>query len=383
MLIAFQILLFVLPFAISLGSPWRNLVHPFYIPSFIAFLGIWIFTRRLSLKKFGNMAYPLMLFLLSLLISFAFSTDREKSFHAFYPYVLCLLLFFVTSLLSYAEKGRVIKTLLLSAFSVSLFAIHQYFVIFPEVIDYLRDRRIDAPFLVNFVAQKRVMFPFTTPNILGGYLAMLLPLTWGLVEGRILIFLCMAYALILTQSLSGLISIFFAFVVFFLLRGSFKKGYLYILIGVASLIMVTFFMRTSRYINYLQPLFSWHMRFDYWRESVKIITAHPWTGIGLGAFDLPQCRFAHNSYLQIWGEMGLLGILSFLWLVGIVIKNASDQLRSSNDKRTVCVLLAGITAFLVHNIVDFSFFLPEASCIGWILLGLIYRPDRTKPAEGP
>ncbi len=375
MLIILQFYLFILPFALSLGSPWHAFLHPFYTPSFLTFLGLWISVKGLSLKKLGSVKFPLLLFFLSMLISVAFSTDRAKSFRELYAYTVALLLFLVTFSLPYDDKTRIIKTLLLSGFLVSLLAIHQYFVVFPELINYLKEKKVVDPFLVHFVSQKRVLFPFTTPNILGGYLSMLLPLTLLLSEGKILILLALALTLFLTQSLSGLLSTFFSFAVFFSLKGQFRKARnLLLLAVVGSAIALIFFLRTARNVEYLQPFFSWTMRFDYWREAVKIIMAHPLTGVGLGTFDLPQCRFAHNSYLQIWGEMGILGIVSFLWLLGTVLAGALKRTRNSSHKGTLLLLITALAAFLFHNVLDFSFFLPEVCLIGWVLLGLLHSP---------
>ena len=164
------------------------------------------------------------------------------------------------------------------------------------------------------------------------------------------------------------------------MKGQFKKKRsLFLLVTVGGAIAFIFFSRTTRCVEYLQPLFSWHMRFDYWKEAVKIIAAHPLTGVGLGTFDLPQCRFAHNSYLQIWGEMGILGIVSFLWIVGAVLRNALKEIKTSPHKNTLTLLIIAIAAFLFHNVIDFSFFLPEVSILAWVLFGLLYSTDQQGP----
>lgn len=380
MLIILQIYIFVLPFAVSQGSPWHIALDPIYAPSFLVFLGIWAITKGLALKKIGSVRYPVILFFVSLIISFTFSTDRAKSFQELYAYALALLLFLVISPFSGEDKMRVVKTLLLSGLLVCILAIHQYFVVFPELIAYLKEKKIVDPFLVHFVAQKRVLFPFTTPNILGGYLATLLPLALLPVEGKIFFLVTMGITLLLTQSLSGLLSVFFAFAVFFSMKGQFNKTRsLFFLSAVGLTIALVFFLRTVRSTEYLQPLFSWTMRFDYWREAVKIIAAHPFTGVGLGNFDLPQCRFAHNSYLQIWGEMGILGIFSYLWLVGSVLWGVIKQMKDPAQKSGLVLLVTSLAAFLFHNVLDFSFFLPEVGLIGWMLLGLLNSTDREKP----
>jgi O-antigen ligase len=116
------------------------------------------------------------------------------------------------------------------------------------------------------------------------------------------------------------------------------------------------------------------MRIDYWEYAVKnIIFRFPWTGVGLGNFNSPFSRYAHNSYVQMGAEMGILGLAAFLWLIGSFLKACKKTgNRPSKDTQRIIYPMA-ILAFLIHNSIDFTFFLPEISLIGWIILGLSYK----------
>ncbi|MFH1768867.1 MAG: hypothetical protein ABH858_06885, partial [Candidatus Omnitrophota bacterium] len=72
--------------------------------------------------------------------------------------------------------------------------------------------------------------------------------------------------------------------------------------------------------------------------------------------------------LQIWAETGLLGILSWLIIIFWFIKNNLINLGDKNDYR-LGLFLSGI-AFLLHNIIDYGFFIPQAAFLWWIVLGL-------------
>ena len=113
------------------------------------------------------------------------------------------------------------------------------------------------------------------------------------------------------------------------------------------------------------------MRLNYWKDTLKIIKANPLTGIGLGNFNLPQTRYSHNSYLQIGAEMGIMGIISILCLVISILKSCLKAIKNSSYKNQVAILITANTVFLIHNLLDFSFFLPEAVYIWWLVLGMI------------
>ncbi|MEI7750664.1 MAG: hypothetical protein WCJ71_01120, partial [Candidatus Omnitrophota bacterium] len=103
--------------------------------------------------------------------------------------------------------------------------------------------------------------------------------------------------------------------------------------------------------------------------------------VGFGNFDLTGSRYAHNSFLQLWAEAGLINIASFLWLIVLVLKNSWR----SSESKLKAGLFGGVCVFLVHNLMDFSFFLPAVSFIWWIMLGLLYSPgaqgEKKLPSE--
>ena len=89
-------------------------------------------------------------------------------------------------------------------------------------------------------------------------------------------------------------------------------------------------------------------RIMIWTETVLIWMQHPWFGVGLGQFNLHQVdaqhrffalgewtrRFdhnaafvldAHNQYLQVLAEQGLLGFGLFLFLVFVILRRAGRR----------------------------------------------------------
>ena len=100
--------------------------------------------------------------------------------------------------------------------------------------------------------------------------------------------------------------------------------------------------------------------------ELKIIKEHPLKGVGLGSFSLKESRYSHNSYLQIWAETGIIGFM--LWLV-IVFLFLKKFFLAKNKTYNIAIFCAGLT-FLIHNLIDFSFFISGVSFLWWVVLGL-------------
>jgi len=140
--------------------------------------------------------------------------------------------------------------------------------------------------------------------------------------------------------------------------------------------VIIFILRSAPYRQHTQPFFSMIMRLNYWKDAFEIIKRHPLVGVGLGNFNLKFSRYAHNSYIQIWAEMGILGLCAFIWVIYTTLTTSLKNLtKSPNRSQDVYLFIAGII-FLIHNFLDFTFFLPEVVFIWWIILGLMVDPNR-------
>ncbi len=218
--------------------------------------------------------------------------------------------------------------------------------------------------------RKRVYFPFITPNILAGYLAMTIPLALTRNNKNLLI-IPLFLALLFTRSIGAFFCLFLGLAVFLHLQGKLKESGPFFLCGLIVFGFI-FAMRSLTKIPQLQPIFSSMMRLNYWKETLGVIKMHPLIGAGLGNFDTIYSRYAHNSYLQLWAEAGILGLASFLWLVGAVLKSGLKNIKNSADKIQSAGLIAACVVFLLHNLVDFTFFLPEVSLIWWVIMGSLF-----------
>lgn len=362
------ILLFIRPFISSLAFPSANFI---YTSALCGLLIIRILSKGLPLTKIGFLKYPLVSFILSLVISFAFSGDKAASLHALLNYCAALLLFLITISLSDQDKDALIKTVICAAVIISLLAIYQYFFGFTHLLSYAVTHKLNDPFAFDYIQRKRVFFPFVTPNILAGYLIIISPAALTIKKKKWLIAIPLLSALLLTQSLGALLSLAGGISLYVFLKETSLRNRFLILGSIVFACMLIMLLRHTTHQPQALPSFSLTQRLNYWQESLKIIKEHPVRGIGLGNFDIPQSRYAHNSYLQIWAEIGILGLFSFVWLITTVLATGLSPQTIAEDKNHILLLYTAVIVFLLHNAADFTFFLPEVSLIWWLLTGFL------------
>jgi len=367
MVIALLIFIFIRPFIASLAFPFLNQAWALLL---LGLALLWFGRTRPSFEKEPSIYYPLTLFIAALLISTVFAQNKTTSFFELYKYINGAALLLLGMTFTRQQKLKVIRCLVSAAFVISMLAAYQYFFGFRHLLNYLAAQNITDTFTIEYITSRRVFFPFVTPNIFAGYMAMLAFVSLYLEKGRWLI-LPLSLALVFAKSLSGLASFAAGLGVYLLVRGGSKKKKALAGLGLLGIMTVIMWLRMATLKQHLHPAFSTIMRLSYWHDTLKIIGSHLLVGIGPGNFILMKSRFAHNSYLQIWAETGIGGIVCLVWLVIAVTRKALKQTSVSTHKNVIAALLAAHCAFLAHNLFDFSFFLPEVSCLWWLIMGML------------
>lgn len=72
------------------------------------------------------------------------------------------------------------------------------------------------------------------------------------------------------------------------------------------------------------------------------------------------------------GEIGLLGLAAFIWLVFVLFKLIKDTLRKLTDAYLRIILLslaASLIAFLINGLTETSLYYGRVSMIFWYLAG--------------
>ena len=81
----------------------------------------------------------------------------------------------------------------------------------------------------------------------------------------------------------------------------------------------------------------------------------------------------HVLYLQIWVEMGIVAILSFLWFIYRTIKNSIICITDST-KEMKNILIAGVSALagaLTISLVEYIWYYPRVMVIFWVIVGIL------------
>ena len=118
-----------------------------------------------------------------------------------------------------------------------------------------------------------------------------------------------------------------------------------------------------------------------WGETLDLIAAYPLFGCGLGAYEsaflkykvshpLVTADYAHNDYLQLLAELGIIGFLIGAALVlAVLAKAVRAALRHADpNSRFLALACAGaMVAILIHSLVDFNLYIPaNAVLLAWI-----------------
>jgi O-antigen ligase len=150
--------------------------------------------------------------------------------------------------------------------------------------------------------------------------------------------------------------------------------------------MITRAQEMLKFGDYLKLGGVLNKRTNAWKGAVRIIKENPVLGLGVGKsnFGTTAKKFndlkisvdhAHNTYLQIAVELGLIGLTAFLWLFGSVFYHGIKGYCSlpRNDGRAILIfgILCGISALLAHGFIDY-FYKHEAFYTLWVIVALLF-----------
>lgn len=135
-------------------------------------------------------------------------------------------------------------------------------------------------------------------------------------------------------------------------------------------------------------------RLTLWRSARQLIRDYFFTGIGLGMFEMHYAvyallihvgyvGYAHNLFLDLLIELGILGIGAYLWLIITALVSGFQHLRHANDS-TAWLIETGLALQIIivtHGLVDDVLFGSQALFMFLIPYGLLSAAFRLVGSE--
>jgi len=347
---------------------------------------------------------PIALFLAVCLISVANSVLIEQSLHNFLTKTLewFIVYFLVIEVLRTRKHLTIlICVLMFTALSTAIDSIVQFHFSHKDI------------FLGTVIEPGgRATAGFKTANGLGAYLTIIIPFAISLIFLNVkkmryrlfvsLIFLFLMWSLVVTFSRGAWIGTFLG-IIFLPIVFAFhkKKKEFYFVFGLVLVTAVLYIyfglvLTKSFDIETLLRHQTVQWRLDIWRDSITMIKDRPLFGHGPNTFmrifhtyrsDLYNIpTYAHNSYIQLTAEMGIVGLFSFLWIIGSLFRESFIKIAlfAKQDHQLMILssgLLSGIFAFLIHSFVDTHFYSLQLSVYLWFMIGALMAAHNVQRSE--
>ena len=110
--------------------------------------------------------------------------------------------------------------------------------------------------------------------------------------------------------------------------------------------------------------------------TLHMIEAHPLLGVGLGGYVFKLHGFLeiypHNLYLSFWVELGLLGLLAFLYIFVKLLISAlrALPLASGFERALLWGVVGTVVLWAVHGAVDSPYWKNDMSVEFWLVVAI-------------
>ncbi|QZY55541.1 O-antigen ligase family protein [Crassaminicella profunda] len=123
-------------------------------------------------------------------------------------------------------------------------------------------------------------------------------------------------------------------------------------------------------------------RTNFYRDGFNVIKDYSILGAGGGAWETLYFTYqsylywttqAHNYFMQLWIEIGILGLIVYITFIGILLWNMYKGIKNLDNVKTKLMQVTICTGWLtlfIHSIMDFDLSLGAISILLWTLLGL-------------
>lgn len=319
-----------------------------------------------------------IIFFIYVLVRYIISNEKPIMFNEIKRWLLSIWLFYIISVASYKKQKVFINFFIFGSFLATLYGLLQHFGGIAGFIDVPK--------------MERVMSMFGNPIFFAVHIINFLPIVFGLflVEKKFflkiiyfMVFLVALITLYYTKTRAAFIALFLSSIFFIYFLYPSRKKFLYLASFVVLFFLFLIFTKNIWLRHQAHPLI--------WRDTIKMWLSNPIFGVGIGKFHIefvkfasedlrkiwPQKNFiindAHNEYLQMLSESGIIGFVLFVLPILIFFYENLKKLNIQKDflKRVLIIsLLSGCFAVLVQNFfsVDMRFII--SSVYMFITMGI-------------
>jgi O-antigen ligase len=266
-------------------------------------------------------------------------------------------------------------------FAVSLFAIVQHFTFNGKLFWFVSVPDGAAPF-----------GPFVNTNHFAGFVELIAPLGVALLlfpsrrrQRENVIFLLLftiipAGAVVLSASRGGIVGLLLELALLLFLSRAHQIGRKQLL-GAAGIAVLagsfTFWLGVSAAVQRFEQLtrggIARELRVSMYEDTWRIFADHPWVGTGLGTlvavypqyasfYDGRTVDHAHNDYLELLADTGLMGGLCGLCFIALLLWQGLRRLESAEWGSARSIRAGSLVAcagLLIHSLVDFNLHIPS------------------------
>lgn len=381
-------------------------VRPYYVTGkvlylYIIFFAVVLCLIKLKIKfKYEKEEMILFAFLLSLIISTVLSIDKKTSifgwdgrFEGLAIYAVYLLLF-IASLYYFKQYKNSINVLSIIGSLMAIYSILEYYGVDPI-----------CKYLFNTTEKIDMIGTIGNRNFLSTYILLFLILSLSIYimknEKRFLIYSSILFGgILVTYTRSGWLSFVIVTIIgYFLVR---KKKDILRRISIVVIVFFLVFMglevsgrggfvfRFNTIISDMveNPENAGSGRVQIWSITLKAIKENPIMGSGLDTLQLRLIRDnfggyynyfndngvfidkAHNEFLEYWACGGILTLISYVALIGVILTKLFK--RREDDGCKIYFLM--ILGYVIQSFFNIS--VPGVAPLYWILLGAAVKHYR-------
>gem|GEM_PF-5796282 len=379
---------------------------------FILFI-IWLLKSDEHTLRIDNLNKLVFLFGTLIFISFLFSQNYYFSFLGLNKWLSYLLVYIITisALKNIKDIKKVFYLLMIVGSIAGLYGIANFYGFYPD------------PIVGKLTGRGKVVSTFGNPNYLSSFLGPLLPLNLYLLliekESNLKLGLFTSFTIIYTALLFArtrgvfLGLIFITFFILFCFKKYLNREYLLKKKRTFTILLILIIILTSIFSGDIpfsdDEMYSLGSRFQgdsllsrsnyqriiMWLGTIDIIKDSPIIGTGIGTYRYVYPQYekdflakeenheyiflakktydAHNEYLQIAAETGIMSVLIFLAILTYAAYVFFIKMPYINREQNLLLIMLGssLLVIAIHSLVSFPLRLIQTGILFWFLLAIL------------